>query len=185
MALCLQGPWGYLLGRSLVASVVTASSIAGPAAQSGMTITATPGRVDRWPCRVVAAPTLREAFEQGWERSKTIRGQCEELAAARAVITLEWVVTDSFSHAKTAMAVRGGVVVATVRIPPVGETIVWLAHELQHVIEKTRGLDVEVEEKRPDSGVWKTVGGYETQGATAVSRQVAAELREARKQRRR
>ena len=76
---------------------------------------------------------MRMVERRGWERSKTIRGQCEELAAARAVITLEWVVTDSFSHAKTAMAVRGGVVVATVRIPPVGETIVWLAHELQHV----------------------------------------------------
>ena len=94
--------------------------------------------------------TLREAFEQGWERSKTIRGQCEELAAARAVVVLEWVATDSFSHARTGMAVRGGVVVATVRIPPVGDTIVLLAHELQHVIEKTRGLDVEAEAKRPD-----------------------------------
>jgi hypothetical protein len=53
---------------------------------------------------------------------------------------------------------------------------VLLAHELQHVIEKARGLDVEAEAKRPDSGVWKAAGGYETQGAVAVSRQVAAEL---------
>ena len=147
------------------------------AAQSGIAVTEAP-LVDRWPCRIVAASTLREAFEQGWERSKTIRGQCEELADARAVVALQWVVaTDSLSLAKTAMAVRGGVVAATVSIPPVGETIVLLAHELQHVIEKVRGLDVEGEAKRPDSGVWKAPGGYETQGAIAVSRQVAAELR--------
>ena len=171
-------PWGYLLRPSLVASVVAASSIAGAAAQSGIAVTAKAPRVDRWPCRIVAASTLREAFEQGWERSKTIRGQCEELAGARAVVALEWVVaTDSLSLAKTAMAVRGGVVAATVRIPPVGETIVLLAHELQHVIEKARGLDLEAEAKRPDSGVWKAAGGYETQGAIAVSREVAAELR--------
>jgi hypothetical protein len=182
MALRRRGPWGYLLGQSLVASVVAATSIAGPAAQSGPPVTAKPPRVDRWPCRIVAASTtLREAFEQGWERSKTIRGQCEELAAARAVVALEWVVaTDSLSHAKTRMALRGGVVAATVGIPPVGETMVLLAHELQHVIEKTRGLDLDREAKRPGSGVWKAVGGYETHAAIDVSRQVAAELREAR-----
>jgi hypothetical protein len=78
------------------------------------------------------------------------------------------------------MTVVGGVVVATVKIPAVGETVVLLAHELQHVVEKTRGLDLEAESKRPQSGVWKAVGGYETQGALDVTRQVSSELREAR-----
>ena len=181
MALRLRGPWGYLLARLLVASVFAASSIAGPAAQSDPAVTDKPLRVDRWPCRIVpASPTLREAFEQGWERSETIRGQCEELAAARAVIALQWVAADSLSHARTGMALRGGVVAATIGIPPVGETIVLLAHELQHVIERTRGLEVEVEARRQGSGVWKAAGGYETQEAIDVSRRVAAELREAR-----
>ena len=168
----------YLLGRCVVTAVIAASSIEAVTAQDSAGA-AGRLRIDPWPCRIVAAQTLREAFEQGWERSKTIRGQCEELAAARAVVALEWVAADSQSHANTAMTVRGGVVAATVRIPPVGETIVLLAHELQHVMEKVRGLDVEAEEKRQDSGVWKAAGGYETQGAIAVSRQVAAELREA------
>ena len=78
------------------------------------------------------------------------------------------------------MAVHGGVVAAAVGIPPVGETIVLLAHELQHVIEKTRGLDLDAEAKRSGSGVWKAVGGYETQAAIDVTRQVSSELREAR-----
>ncbi len=176
MALRRRGHRGHLVGRSVVTAVVAASSIVGLTAQS---TTAKPLRVDRWPCRVVAAPTLREAFEEGWERSQTIRSQCEELAAARAVVALEWVAADSLSHARTGMTVRGGVVAATIGIPAVGETIVLLAHELQHVIEKTRGLDVEAEARRHGSGVWKASSGYETQGAIDVSHRVTAELREA------
>jgi len=174
--------WSHLLGRYTVTAVVAASSIEAATAQAG------PGaagklRIDPWPCRIVAAQTLRETFEQAWDRSQTVRGQCEELAAARAVVALEWVAADSQSHARTTMAVRGGVVAATVGIPPVGETLVLLAHELQHVLEKTRGLDLDREAKRPGSGVWKAVGGYETQAAVDVTRQVSSELREARRQR--
>ena len=163
----------------MVTAVVAASSIEAVTAQGSPGAPGKP-RIDPWPCRIVAAQTLREAFEQAWDRSKTVRGQCEELAAARAVVALEWAATDSMSHARTGMAVRGGVVVATVKVPAVGETVVLLAHELQHVVEKTRGLDLEAESKRPQSGVWKAVGGYETQGAVDVTRQVSGELREAR-----
>lgn len=171
---------GYLTGGVLVTVLVAASA--------GVTVTAqaVPGvagkpRIDRWPCRVVAAGSLRKAFEQGWERSKTIRSQCEELAAARAVVALEWASTNSMFHARTGMAVRDGVVAAIVRIPAVGETIALLAHELQHVVERTRGLDFEAESQRPHSGVWKAAGGYETQGAVDVTRQVSSELREVKR----
>ena len=179
MALRRRGFWGCLLGRSAVTALVAVSSIEAVTAQASPGAAGKP-RIDPWPCRIVAAETLREAFEQAWDRSKTVRAQCEELAAARAVVALEWLAADSLSHAKTGMTVRGGVVVATVRIPPVGETNVLLAHELQHVIEKTRGLDLDREAKRPGSGVWKAVGGYETQAAIDVTRQVSSELREAR-----
>ena len=74
------------------------------------------------------------------------------------------------------MAIRDGG--ATVKLPPVGDTIVLMAHELQHVIELTRGLDLEAEAGRRGSGVWKTLGGYETQATVDVSRQFARELGE-------
>ena len=170
--------WGYLAEWSVVTVLIAASSVAATA-QAVPGVAGKP-RIDRWPCRVVAAETLREAFETAWERSKTIRGQCEELAAARAVVALEWASTDSMFRARTGITVRGGVVAATVRIPAVGETIVLLAHELQHVVEKTRGLDFEAESQRPQSGVWKAAGGYETLGAVDVTRQVSRELREAK-----
>ena len=75
-------------------------------------------------------------------------------------------------------------VAAVVRIPPLGDTIVLLAHELQHVIERTRGLDLAAEAGRPGSGVWKAFGGYETQAAVDVTRQVTQELRDNRQSRR-
>jgi hypothetical protein len=75
---------------------------------------------------------------------------------------------------------RRGAAPRPFRIPAVGETIVLLAHELQHVVEKTRGLDFEAESQRPRCGVWKAAGGYETQGAVDVTGQVSRELREAK-----
>jgi hypothetical protein len=115
--------------------------------------------------------------EKAMARSETIRRQCDELAAARAVVVLEWGAMDSQSHARTGMAVRDGVVVATLKLPPLGDTIVLMAHELQHVIEQSRGLDFRAESRREGSGVWLAFGGYETQAAVDASRQVAEELR--------
>ena len=138
-------------------------------------------RVDPWPCRIVAAATIRRVFEQAWERSATMRSQCDELARAKAVVSLDWGSADSLSHATTALTSHGGVVVATVKIPPVGDTIQLLGHELRHVIEHTRGLNFEAESKRPNSGVWRAFSGFETQAAIDVSHQVALELREYRR----
>jgi hypothetical protein len=177
MPLGLRVPRGDLVGPAVMAAVVTVS-VVGVSAQSSRETGATPVRISRWPCRIIAAESLRDTFDKGWEHSPTIRRQCEELASARAVVVVEWGSSDSQSHAKTGMTVRDGVVVATVRIPPLGDTIVLLAHELQHVVEKTRGLDVEAEAGRLGSGVWRTFGGYETQAAVDVSRQVAQELRD-------
>jgi hypothetical protein len=75
------------------------------------------------------------------------------------------------------METRDGVVVASVKVPPVGDNIVLMAHELQHVIEQTQGLDFAAQARLAGSGVWRSPGGYETQAAIDVSRQVADELR--------
>jgi non-ribosomal peptide synthetase component F len=152
---------------------------AGMDAQSGVHLASEPEPRPRWPCRIVASGSLRETFALGWQRSATIRRQCEQLAAARAVVTLDWARLDARARAKTGMARHQGVVVATIMLPSVGDTIMLLAHELQHVIEQTQGLDLKTEARRPGSGVWESVAGhYETQAAIDVSRQVAQELRE-------
>lgn len=143
-------------------------------------------RVRPWPCLLVVKPTLLGAVEDGWQRSPTFRHLCEDLAAFGAVVLVEWGTTDSQSRALSRMQLRDGVVVAKVTIPLVPEVEVMelVAHELQHVLEVTRGLDFEVESKRPGSGVWRAFGGWETQTAIDLGRQVANEVREARRARR-
>lgn len=164
-----------VLAPCWVAAVIVSSSSASASAQG--LAPEQPAKEAPWACRLIPVPTVRPVVEKGMERSETIRRQCEELAAAQAVVVLAWGVTDSQSRAKTAMEVRAGRVVASVKLPPLGDVIVLMAHELQHVIELTRGLDFQAEANRAGSGVWKALGGYETQAAVDVSRQVAEELR--------
>jgi hypothetical protein len=159
-----------------VAATVSASSASASTAEAEQEAEQ-PARVSPWPCRLIAVPTVRPVVQKGMDRSATIRRQCQELAAARAVVVLEWGAMDSYTQARTAMEVRAGVVVASVKLPPLGDIIVLMAHELQHVIEQTRGLDLRAEAQRTGSGVWQSFGAYETQGAVDVSRQVEEELR--------
>ena len=165
-----------LVRSSLVAAILWAScrsALAGDAAQKAEP----PAKPPPWTCRLVPISSVRSVVERGLERSETIRRQCQELAAARAVVLLEWGAFDSQSHARTVMEISDGVVVARVKLPPIGDNIVLMAHELQHVIEQTRGLDLRAEAKGVGSGVWESFGGYETQAAVDVSRRVADELR--------
>ena len=160
--------------------IVFGSSVMVGLAQAGES----PVSTSRRPCRLVVKPTLEGVVDDSLERSPTFRRLCDDLAAARAVVALEWGRTDSQSRAISRIDVHDGVVVAVVSIPPVAEAIELVAHELQHVLERTRGLDFEAESKRPGSGVWRAFGGWETQTAIDVGRQVANEVREARRARR-
>lgn len=140
-------------------------------------------RIPPWPCRLIVKPTLLDVVEDGWERSPTLRRQCRELAEARSVVVLEWHTSlDSQSRAITRIGTDpGGAVVATVSVPPVTHAIELVAHELEHVLEKTRGLDLAAESRRHGSGVWKAFGGFESQQAIDVGRQVAREVGESRR----
>jgi hypothetical protein len=114
----------------------------------------------------------------------TLQRQCRDLAHAGAVVTLAWGKTDPQSRASTRMAVAAdGVVVAYVSVPPVSEVIELVAHELEHVIERAHGVNLEAESKRRGSGVWRAYGGFETQRAIDAGRQVAQELQESRRSR--
>jgi hypothetical protein len=138
-----------------------------------------PGRVSRWPCVLVVESPLREVLEDAWDRSPTFRQQCDELAAAHAVVVLQWGDADSLSRAKTRMERRDGVIVAMVTVPTGSDTVELVAHELHHVLEKVRGLDHKSEARKTGSGVWRSDGGrevYETQAAIDAGRHVAKEL---------
>ena len=158
----------FIIARSVCA-------VAGPPAQGKER----PARVRQWPCRLVVKPTLDGVVEDGWRRSPTLQRQCRDLAEAGAVVALEWGRTDSQSRALNDMKLaEDGVVVARVSVPPVSDAIELVAHELEHVIERARGMDYAAEAKRRGSGVWRAYGGFETQRAIDAGRQVAKELRE-------
>ena len=58
-----------------------------------------------------------------------------------------------------------------------------VAHELEHVLERVRGLDLAAESRQRDSRVWKAFGGFESQRAIDISRQVAREVEDSRRAR--
>ena len=64
-------------------------------------------------------------------------------------------------------------------IPPVRDAIELVGHELHHVVEHVRGIDLNAAADRPGSGVWRAFGGIETQAAIDAGRQVAKEVRAA------
>jgi hypothetical protein len=153
--------------------------LGGPAGQSSQPAEKS-AEVRLWPCRLVVRPTLLGVIEEGWKRSPTLRQQCEDLGAARAVIVLAWGKTDSQSHATTEIQRdSGGVVAARVTIPPVHNALELVAHELEHVLETVRGVDHEAESRRQRSGVWRAFGGFETGGAIESGRQVWKEANSA------
>jgi hypothetical protein len=128
-----------------------------------------------WPCRLYGLP---DTVEDGWKRSATFRQKCDELARTKAVVLLQWGSMDSQSQALTRMDVSKTGVLARVTVPPVSNAVALIAHELQHVLEKSRGLDFKAEAKRPGSGVWLAFGGFETQAAVDVGARVMKELLE-------
>ena len=130
-------------------------------------------RVSRLPCRRVVTGTLLGAIERGWDLSPTFKQQCTDLAAARAVVSLSWGQPTAQWHARTRMGREGGVMVAYVGVPPVEEAIGYVAHELEHVLARIRGVDFEAASKRAGSGVWRAASGdYETQAAIDAGRRV-------------
>ena len=73
---------------------------------------------------------------------------------------------------------EGGVVVGRVQVPLSATSIEFIAHELEHILERAEGVDLPRESERTGSGVWRAVDGFETQRATDMGRQVAREVGE-------
>lgn len=179
--ICADRPAAGFTGAFALAMVLTVGANASASEQQDPA----PGQIRPWPCRLIVKPTLLGVVEDGWERSPTLRRQCRELAEARSVVVLEWRESpDSQSRAITRMGTdSAGVVVATVSVPPVSDVIELVAHELEHVLEKARGLDLAAESRRRDARVWKAFGGFESQRAIDIGRQVAREVEDSRRAR--
>ena len=138
-----------------------------------------PGKAREWPCRIVVEPPLLREVEKSWRSSASFRRQCEALADKRAVVELRPGAETSFSSARTRITkAEGGVVVGRVEVPLSTDVIEFIAHELEHILERAEGVDLPRESERTGSGVWRAVDGFETQRATDMGRQVAREVGE-------
>ena len=77
-----------------VAAVIVSSPSASASSRGVEERSEQPAKALTWACRLIPTDTVRPVVQKGMERSETIRRQCEELAAARAVVVLEWGTTD-------------------------------------------------------------------------------------------
>lgn len=138
-----------------------------------------PGHVRAWPNRIVAQPPLLQEVERAWKMSASFRRQCGALAEKRAVADLRPGASTSGSLALNRITIADeGVVVGRVTVPLGDNTIELIAHELEHILERAEGVDLVLESRRSNSGVWKALDGFETQRAIDMGRQVAREVRE-------
>jgi hypothetical protein len=137
-----------------------------------------PGKAREWPCRIVVRPPLLRDVEKSWRSSASFRRQCDALADKRAVAELRLGAETSSSSARTRITDADGVVVGRVTVPLSADTIEFIAHELEHILERAEGVDLPRESERTGSGVWRSLEGFETQRAIDKGRQVAREVGE-------
>lgn len=137
------------------------------------------GTVRPWPCRIVVERPLLQLVEDAWRKSGSFREQCGALAERRAVAALAPGRARTGSLALTRITLADdGVVVGRVEVPLGLDSLEYIAHELEHILERAEGVDLPGQSARKDSGVWVALDGYESQRAIDRGRQVVREVRE-------
>jgi hypothetical protein len=129
---------------------------------------------------------LRRLVESMVQDSPTFRRQCVRLSAAQhlTIVFMAAVSDPSRSiRASTEFAVSAaGHLVARIYLGPSIGFEELVAHEFEHVLEQLDGVDLAALSRRPSSGVSQVEGSrFETVRAVTIGRQVAEELREARR----
>lgn len=170
--------------REVVAFVVLTFMLAG----LGHAVPAPPGspaasavEPRKWPCRIIVQRPLLQVVESAWDESRTFRRLCAALAEKGAIAILQPGAEESQFAARTRLGVTDdGIAVGRVMVSLNTETLQYIAHELEHLLEFADGLDLAREAEREASRVWRTVHGFETQRAIDTGLQVAREVAEGR-----
>ena len=179
MTSCLgtRGRIGGIL--ALVALTFLSAPLDATAAEPGERPIPSSAPTREWPCLIIVKRPLLQVVESAWKGSGTFRRQCAALAARGAIAELRPGDEGSDFAARTGIAVtEGGVVVGRVMVPLNTKTVEYIAHELEHILERAEGVDLARESERRDSGVRRLLVGFETQRAIDNGRQVLREVRE-------
>ena len=136
------------------------------------------------PPNLVVATALRQTFEAMLRDSPTFRRQCARLTTAWSVTIRIMLTGSTRSEAVTNFSVdREGRKVAQIQLGHRADREELIAHECEHIIEQLDGVDLPALARHANGGVRSTedAGRFETERAIAVGRQVAEELRTARR----
>jgi hypothetical protein len=130
---------------------------------------------------------LRKLIDTMLQASPTFRRQCTRLAADQRlsiVVAVAALDPSRSSRATTQFGAGvGGRLVARVLLKHGGPMDELIAHEFEHVLEQLDGVDLESLARRQATGVSVVDGSrFETVRAVAIGRQVAEEIRSARRQ---
>jgi hypothetical protein len=169
------------MGASLVAAGLVAVLLPGMGAGEGRSQAATdvrPLEKPAWPCWLVLRGDLREVVELAWDHSASFRHQCRMLGAAGAVLIAESSRKTPTAGTRIGLSAEG-VLVARIVVCRCRQAAEYLAHELEHVLERVEGINYLFELGRVGSRVSLSGGAFETRRAYDAGRRVAAEMRAA------
>jgi hypothetical protein len=154
----------------LIAAITLVGHMAGPAQQLSSTI--------------VIAPVYRPSVAAMLRYSPTFRRQYSRIARTTDlhVEIAASLLGGAPSGALTRIVRQGGGMAAEVHIGSLGDPMLLIAHEFEHILEQLDGVDLSVMAARAATGVRVVAssGHFETDRAIAAGRQVADEVRRGR-----
>jgi hypothetical protein len=132
------------------------------------------------PSNVAFPAAYDDDIELMLRSSPTFRAQCDRIARAGHLHVA--IQQSLFAPAQSAVThltrQPGGHLEADVEVGPLGDPILLIAHEFEHIIEQLDGVDLTVLAARQGTGVRTDPksGHFETDRAIAVGRRVAREV---------
>ena len=139
------------------------------------------------PSNLALVPEYRDRVISMLGASPTFRRQCARIANARHLsvsVAFGGSPGTTGDPASTRIVFKpDGTIQADVRIAPLADLDELVAHEFEHILEQLDGVDLAAMARRADTGVRAIEGGerFETARAIAAGRQVAQEVRRARR----
>ena len=136
--------------------------------------------VHRRPSNVVIPSTFNADIEVMLQSSPTFRAQCDRIAlATRLHVVIRQSMLAPAQSAVTQLSRQpDGRLDADVQVGPLGDPVLLIAHEFEHIIEQLDGVDLEAIAGRQGTGVRADPksGHFETERAIAMGRRVAREV---------
>jgi hypothetical protein len=131
------------------------------------------------PSHITLSPAFTEIVGEMLERSPTFRAQWETLVTARRVrIAVRFDLRSRSYRARSILSRHEyGLISAVVELPPFGDHVELIAHEVEHIIEQLEGVELRRLASDPSAGVHNLHYAYETERAYQVGRQVARDCR--------